>query len=94
MAVLVINANWMPLATVSVCRALCLILTGRAEALISDEDRPWRSVSIAVPEPKVVRLLKMVKVPHRLVPLTKGNVFARDDQTCQYCSQTVSDFHL
>jgi 5-methylcytosine-specific restriction endonuclease McrA len=89
MTVLLINANWMPLATVSVRRALCLILTDRAEAVVSDENRPWRSVSLSVPEPKVVRLLKMVKVPHRLVPLTKGNVMQRDDHTCQYCGQRL-----
>lgn len=89
MAVLLINANWMPLATVSVRRALCLVLTGRAEAVISDEACQWRSVSLSVPEPKVVRLLKMVRVPHRLVPLTKGNVMQRDDHTCQYCGQRL-----
>jgi 5-methylcytosine-specific restriction endonuclease McrA len=89
MAVLLINANWLPLTTVSVRRALCLILTDRAEAVVSDESRQWRSVSLSVPEPKVVRLLKMVRVPHRLVPLTKGNVMQRDDHTCQYCGQRL-----
>lgn len=89
MAVLMINANWMPLTVVSVRRALRLILTDRAEAVVFDESRQWRSVSLSVPEPKVVRLLKMVRVPHRLVPLTKGNVMQRDDHTCQYCGQRL-----
>lgn len=92
--VLLMNANFLALSVIPVQRALCLVLTGKAESIIQDENKVWRSVSLTVQEPKVIRLLKMVKVPYRMVPLTRRNVCLRDDHTCQYCKQRFSESKL
>jgi 5-methylcytosine-specific restriction endonuclease McrA len=86
-AVLVLNANWLPLGKVSVHRALCLVLTHRAESVVADTERLWRSQFLAVPEPRVIRLLSVIKVPRRFLPFNRENLFRRDAYTCQYCGR-------
>ena len=43
--------------------------------------------------PKVIRLTKHSKIPHR-VKLTRANIFLRDDNTCQYCDKKKSSTEL
>lgn len=85
--VLLINASFLPLSMISVRRALMLLLTGKAEPIRENPGRKWCSPSISVLEPMVVRLLKQVHVPYRIVPLSRCNVWLRDDFTCQYCGE-------
>lgn len=92
--VLLMNVNYLPLSVISVKRALCLVLTGKAESIRQDENKVWRSVSLEVQEPKVIRLLKMVRVPYRMVPLSRRNVCLRDDFTCQYCGKRFREKDL
>jgi 5-methylcytosine-specific restriction endonuclease McrA len=86
-AVLVLNANWLPLGKITVRRALCLVLTHHAEAVVADTQKLWRSQYLAIPEPRVIRLLKVIKVPRRFLPFNRKNLFRRDAYTCQYCGR-------
>ena len=55
------------------------------EAMAHDE---WiRSVRAAILVPRVVRLLTYDRVPKRSVRLTRRNVYARDQNLCQYCGE-------
>ena len=49
-------------------------------------ERPVTSATMSVPNPLVIRLRYVVKVPyHRRTALSRRAVFARDDSCCQYC---------
>jgi 5-methylcytosine-specific restriction endonuclease McrA len=86
---LVLNASYEPLCAVSTRRALVLVLGGRAE-IVHEGDGVFRSESMQLPEPSVVRLSTYVKVPHLTrVAVSRRSVFARDNGTCQYCGDVA-----
>jgi 5-methylcytosine-specific restriction endonuclease McrA len=80
--VLVLNATPEPLNTVSVPRAVSLLLEA-AEAQL-------RSQRATLPVPLVIRLVTYVRIP-RLMPLivTRRGIFNRDRFTCQYCGRSL-----
>ena len=80
--VLVLNASYEPLNITTWRRAMVMMLKGKAESLEHD---PHRLVRRDVHVPTVIRLRQFVRVPFRQVPLTRRNVFQRDNHTCQYC---------
>ena len=52
-------------------------------------DVDWiRSVNFSVRVPRIVRLYRYDKVPKLTLRFNRRNVFARDNNTCQYCAQT------
>ncbi len=82
---LVLNATYEPLGVVGSKRALIMVLEAKAE-LLHSTGREFHSVSRVVPEPSVVRLRHMVKVPYRVnMALNRRAVFIRDGFRCQYC---------
>jgi 5-methylcytosine-specific restriction endonuclease McrA len=82
---LVLNATYEPLSVVSARRAVCLVLDEKAE-IVHDDGTAIHSAVLAIPNPVVIRLRYMVKVPyHRRTTLSRRAVFARDDHRCQYC---------
>jgi len=82
---LVLNATYEPLSIVPARRAVCLVLSDKAEVL-HDDGTLVHSAHWAVPSPLVIRLRYMVRVPfHRRSSLSRRAVFARDESRCQYC---------
>lgn len=82
---LVLNASYEPLSVVPERRALVLVLTEKANAVVNRAET-WSAERIALPVPSVVRLNRFVKVPYRrAVPVTRRAVFGRDGHECQYC---------
>jgi 5-methylcytosine-specific restriction endonuclease McrA len=82
---LVLNATYEPLSVVSARRAVCLVLSAKAE-VIHHDDSAMHSAHLVIHVPVVIRLNYMVKVPyHRRTTLSRRAVFARDDHRCQYC---------
>jgi 5-methylcytosine-specific restriction endonuclease McrA len=82
---LVLNASYEPLSIVSSRRAVCLLLSEKAE-LVECDDAVVRSANVSIPVPTVVRLRYMVRVPRRAVAaVSRRAVFARDEYRCQYC---------
>ncbi len=87
--VLLLNADYSVLRAVAVRRAIVLVLAEKAEVL-EERDTAFRSASMSIPIPSVVRLKYMVKVPFRArVPLTRRAILARDDHVCAYCTRTA-----
>lgn len=86
MRTLVLNAGFEPMQLVSWQRALCLVLSEKAE-VVAHYDAVVRSVSSSVQLPSVVRLVRYVQVVSRLglVRCTRKNVLLRDHYQCQYC---------
>jgi 5-methylcytosine-specific restriction endonuclease McrA len=83
---LVLNASDAPLAVVPARRAVVLVLKDKAE-VVATNGMVFRSATISMEAPSVVRLRRYVRVPYRPhAPLTRRAVFARDDWSCQYCT--------
>lgn len=80
--VLVLNASYEPLNITSWRRAVGLLLKGKAESLEVHAERWIRPDRL---QPTVIRLRQFVRVPYRQMPLTRRNVFQRDNHLCQYC---------
>ena len=92
--VLVLNATFEPLNTVSVPRAVALLLADKAEIIEAAEAR-LRSQHVTLPLPVVIRLVAYVRIP-RMMPLavTRRGVLNRDNHTCQYCGRSLHSADL
>ena len=46
--------------------------------------------------PSVIRLLRYIKIKRRFdsVPFSRANIYARDDNTCQYCGESFASTDL
>ena len=80
--VLVLNASYEPLNITTWRRAMVMMLKGKAESLEHDSSREVRRGTHL---PTVIRLRQYVRVPFRQLPLTRRNLFHRDNHSCQYC---------
>jgi len=85
---LLLNASYEPLRIISWEKAITLFFLGKVE-VIETYDKNIRSVSLVMRVPAVVRLVRYVKLGSRKPPLTKINLLARDNFTCQYCSKEL-----
>jgi len=94
--VLVLNATFEPLNTVSMPRAVSLLLAEKAE-IVEAAEAFLRSQCMTLPMPLVIRLVTYVRIP-RMLPLgvTRRGVLKRDNFACQYCGrmQPSSDLTL
>jgi 5-methylcytosine-specific restriction endonuclease McrA len=87
--VLLLNATFEPLAVVTARRAVVLMLSGKAELVQAAlEGDTFRSESLAITAPSVMRLSRYVRVPYRpSVPMTRAGVLRRDGKACAYCGK-------
>ncbi len=82
---LVLNATFEPLSIVPTRRAICLVLSDKAE-IIEDDGTQIRAETFVMPGPLVIRLRYVVKVPyHRRTAMSRRAIFTRDNHRCQYC---------
>jgi 5-methylcytosine-specific restriction endonuclease McrA len=52
------------------------------------EDDDWvRTVSTAIQVPRVIRLVGYDRLPRQTVKFNRRNIFARDNNQCQYCGK-------
>lgn len=89
-SVVVFSKNYLPVARITLRRAVVLLVTGQAEALDSSGSG-WqiRSPSLVLFVPEHIRLTggnveRLWKVP----PVNRREVMRRDNHTCQYCGST------
>lgn len=87
--VLLLNASYEPLRVISWQNAVGLFFLGKVE-IVEEYDHHIRSVSIAIKAPAVVRLLSFFRVGRRSPSLSRLNILARDNFTCQYCGCSLS----
>jgi len=91
--VLVLNANFEPINICNTRRAVGLILSGKA-ALVMNGRGYIHTISRLIPEPSIIRLEHMIRRPRQHIKLTRGEVFRRDNYTCQYCGQHTSNLTI
>ncbi|MEU9677560.1 HNH endonuclease [Streptomyces sp. 35M1] len=88
---LVLNASFEPLSTVTLNRAVVLILTDKAVVEQSHPELRMRGVAVDIPAPRVIRLCRYVRVPfRRQAPWSRRGVLIRDQHRCAYCGRRAS----
>jgi len=85
--VLVLNASYEVLNVVSLHRAVVYLIKEKAEVVQADAGRVIRAASKVIPVPRVVRLLRYVRIPGRArTPAwSRRGVLQRDGHSCAYC---------
>ncbi|HEX5565943.1 MAG TPA: HNH endonuclease [Streptomyces sp.] len=97
---LVLNASFEPLSTVSLQRAVVLVLQDKA-VVEQELARAWglpvggghrvRAAYIDLPVPQVIRLRRYVRVPFRQrAPWSRRGVLVRDRHRCAYCGRRAT----
>ena len=70
-------------------------LSAMRSKLFRKEEDDWvRTTSIEIQAPRVIRLLGFDKVPRQTVKFNRRNIFARDNNQCQYCGKKFSTSEL
>ena len=102
-AVLVLNRNYHPVHVTSVKRAFSLLYQGVAKAIDEQyklyEFADWAALSATqdcittvnrtIRIPRVLVLSAYEYLPKGRVRFSRLNIYARDQDTCQYCSRTL-----
>src|SRR5262245_1621073 len=94
--VLLLNASYEPLGTVSIPRAVRLIWKGAAEVVEDDGNRVLRSQRFVFPAPSVIRLVEYIKIRARQSRSVskRTHILMRDRYRCQYCGVRGNTFEL
>jgi 5-methylcytosine-specific restriction endonuclease McrA len=89
--VVVFSKNYLPLSRISMRRAICLLVTGKAEPIDLNQDgnfQFWeiRSPSLVLQVPEHIRLTIGNPERHwKVPPVNRRGVLQRDGHACQYC---------
>ncbi|MEV7420692.1 HNH endonuclease [Streptomyces sp. NPDC089919] len=88
---LVLNASFEPLSTVTLNRAVVLVLQDKAVVEQSHPELLVRAAAVELPVPRVIRLCRYVRVPFRRhAPWSRRGVLVRDQHRCAYCGQRAT----
>ncbi|MFH8370681.1 HNH endonuclease [Streptomyces sp. NPDC018031] len=88
---LVLNASFEPLSTVSLRRAVVLVLQDKAVVEQAHPRLRVRASAIDLPLPRVIRLRRYVRVPfRRQAPWSRRGVLVRDRHRCAYCGRRAT----
>lgn len=90
-SVVVFSKNYLPISRINIRRAICLLVTGKAEPMDLATGAFWevRSPNLILQVPTHIRLKitsseRIWKVP----PVNRREVLRRDKYQCQYCGST------
>lgn len=86
---LVLDSSYIPRSIISSARAFTIVYKGNAD-VVYNHDATFKvcNPDIVLHKPSVIRVPKYVNTKHVNVPLTRENVFKRDQYTCVYCEET------
>ena len=88
---LVLNASFEPLSTVSLRRAVVLVMQDKAVVEQAQSGLLVRAAQVELPVPQVIRLRRYVRVPFRQrAPWSRRGVLIRDRHRCAYCGRRAT----
>ncbi|MFJ5226200.1 HNH endonuclease [Streptomyces sp. NPDC088400] len=88
---LVLNASFEPLSTVTLNRAVVLVLQDKAVVEQAHPALRVRAAAVELPVPRVIRLCRFVRVPfRRQAPWSRRGVLIRDQHRCAYCGRRAT----
>jgi len=84
---LVLNKDYRPLQLIPATRAFTMWFRNRVDVVhhYDSDDVRLRTPHVCFQVPSVVRVKKYVDIPHKDAPLTRQNIYKRDNNTCVYC---------
>ena len=92
-SVVILNADYTYLNTVSIKKALCLLAKDKTEVLKYSKIVFRTAMGLVMKIPSIMRLIKLIRTLYKArVPFSKKNVMVRDGFKCAYCR--VSDVRL
>ena len=83
-AVLVLNANYIPLAVCTAKREICLSVLDKVDILVN-YDSKVHSPSVSLPLPSIVKVKEFIHYNSLNVEISRKNIILRDNHICQYC---------
>lgn len=83
--VLLLNASYEPLGVLSATKAVQLLVREVVEPATGVIAARFRSPSVTLTVPTVVRLRRYISAPRRKAGWSRRGVLDRDDYTCIYC---------
>lgn len=90
MKTLVLNQSYEPIGIYSDERSFILVWLGKAD-LIESHETPIKSARAEWQRPSVIRLRKGTRFnPHKIVEMSRKNIFRRDGFKCVYCGSKDS----
>ncbi|GAA1187181.1 HNH endonuclease [Streptomyces hebeiensis] len=88
---LVLNSSFEPLSTVTLNRAVVLVLQDKAVVEQAHPALRVRAAAVELPVPRVIRLCRFVRVPfRRQAPWSRRGVLMRDQHRCAYCGRRAT----
>ena len=85
---LVVDSSYIARAVISTERAFVISYKGNAEVL---EEYPEKfqlvNQELDIKKPSIIRVFTYVNLKIQKVPLTRHNIFKRDNYTCVYCGE-------
>ncbi len=109
-SVLVLNRHYQPVHVTSAKRAFTLLYLGAARVIEPDyrtfDFESWAALGVmagddavhtigrAIRIPRVIMLQLYDRMPRSKVRFSRLNIYARDDNTCQYCGQQLPRIQL
>jgi 5-methylcytosine-specific restriction endonuclease McrA len=108
--VLVLNRNFQPIQVTSIRRAITLFYKGQVRAVDAEyrtyDFRNWQDIPVQPRDacintpsrqilvPHVVLLLAFERMPRQEVKFSRGNIYLRDHNRCQYCGRKFPSSEL
>lgn len=83
---LLLNSTYEPLKVIPWQRAVTLMWLGKVE-VVRTYERDIRAVTFKIRMPAVVRLLRFIRRKRPQISFSRRNLFARDQNSCQYCGR-------
>ena len=91
--VLLLNSSYEPITILSTKRAIIMIVLNKAET-IKKTSKKIHSENLSLFLPSVIKLNEFVYLKRRNLPLTRKNIFERDNNACQYCGSVSSQLTI
>jgi CRISPR/Cas system Type II protein with McrA/HNH and RuvC-like nuclease domain len=85
---LVLNSYFMPIAIIPATRAYTLFYKDRA-IIITEYEEVFKTVNPdrIIKKPSIIRVPQKVTLDYRKIPLSRENIFRRDNWECVYCGE-------
>ncbi len=94
MKTLKLDSSYRPIQVIDSFDAFCMIYMGRANLVEVYDDKYIRSAYQKFPLPSVISINRYVNFSKITLNCNKGNIFWRDNYTCQYCAIEFPENYL
>jgi len=86
---LVVDASYLPRSIITSKRAFVIKYKGNAE-VVANHPTYFQTANkdVAYPKPSIIRVYRNIRLEYHKVPLTRTNIYKRDNYECVYCGNS------